>query len=113
MNSTAQISRPSLGEALAEIVPLIRFVPAYGPPVVAVLGPWLLLGLIVAGPLAWFFALVVVVIVAAMVVVAITGSIVVAPVLLVRHVRRHRARHASIGARAAQVVTIEAPRVAT
>jgi hypothetical protein len=113
MNSTAQISRPSFGEALAEIVPLVGFVPAYGPPVIAVLGPWLLLGLILSGPLAWFFALVVVLIVAATVVTAITASIVVAPVLLVRHVRRHRARHASISARTAQVVTIESPRVAT
>ena len=107
MNSTAQISRPGIGEVLAEIVPLIGFVPAFGPPVVAVLGPWLLLGLVVAGPLAWFFALVVVVIVVASVLTALTASIVAAPVLLVR---RHRARRASVSARAAQVVT---PRVAT
>ena len=107
MNST---SRPRFDEVLAEIVPLVGFIPAYGPPVVAVLGPWLLLGLIVAGPLAWFFALLVAAIVAATVVAAVTASIVAVPVLLVR---RHRARHAPISARAGQVVTIESPRVAT
>lgn len=99
-------SRPPFGEVLAELVPLIGFIPAYGPPVVSVLGPWLLLGLVVAGPLAWFFALVVVVIVAATVLAALTASIVVGPVLLVR---RYRARHASISVRAANVVTIESP----
>jgi hypothetical protein len=103
-------SRPPFGETLAEIVPLVGFVPAYGPPVVSLLGPWLFLGLIVAGPLAWFFALVVVVIVAATVVAALTGSIVAAPYLLVR---RHRARHASSSVPGAQVVAIESPRVAT
>ncbi len=112
MNTTAQISRPTFGEVLAEIVPLIGFIPAYGPPVVSVLGPWLLLVLVLAGPLAWFFALVVVVIVAATIVTAVTASIVAVPVMVVRHVRRHRARHASISTRAAQVVTIETPRVA-
>jgi hypothetical protein len=111
MNTTAQTSCPSFGEMLAEIVPLIGFIPAYGPPVVSVLGPWLFLVLILAGPLAWFFALVVAMIVAATILAAITASIVAAPYLLVRHLRRHRA-HVSISAPAAQVVAIKSPRVA-
>jgi hypothetical protein len=100
---------------LAEIVPLIGFVPTAGPPVVFVLGPWLLLGLVLAGPLAWLFVLVVVVIVAATVLAALTAAILAilaAPCLLVRHLRRHRSRHASISAPAAHVVAIESPPVA-
>jgi hypothetical protein len=107
--------RPTFREMLAEIVPLIGFVPGYGPPVVFVLGPWLLLGLMLAGPLAWLFALVVVMIVAATVLAALTAAILAilaAPYLLVRHLRRHRARHASISAPAVQAVAIESPRVA-
>lgn len=109
MNTTAQIRRPTFGETLAEIVPLIGFIPAYGPPVISVLGPWLFLVLILAGPLAWFFALVVVMIVAATVLAALTASIVAVPYLLVRQLRRH----ASIRASAAPMVTLESPRVAT
>ena len=130
MNTTAQI-RPSwtqggpqqstdprrserltFGETLAEIVPLVDVVPAYGPPAVFVLGPWLLLVLMLAGPLGWLFALVAVLIVAASVLAALAAAILGAPYLLVRHLRRRRAGHASIGAPAAQRVAIESPRVA-
>jgi hypothetical protein len=97
---------------LAEIVPLIGFVPVAGPPVIFVLGPWLLLVLVLAGPLAWLFALVVVVIVTATALAALAAAILAAPYLLVRHLRRHRARHASISGPAAKVVAIESRRVA-
>jgi cell division protein FtsW (lipid II flippase) len=114
MNITAQIRPPRrrFGEMLAEIVPLVGFIPAYGPPAVFVLGPWLVLVLMLGGPLAWLFALVVVMIVAATVLAALTAAIFAAPYLLVRHLRRHRARHASITAPAAQAVAIQSPRVA-
>jgi hypothetical protein len=126
MNTTAQIrpsrsarapasERPTFREMLAEIDPLIEFVPAYGPPVVFVLGPWLFLGLMLAGPFACLFALVGVMIVAATVVAALTAGVLAtlaAPYLLVRHLRRHRDRQASISASAAQAVPIESPRVA-
>jgi hypothetical protein len=105
--------RPVPGEMLAEIVPLVLVIPGYGPPAVFVLGPWLFLGLIVGGPLAWLFALVVVMIVAATVLAALAAAMLTAPYLLVRHLRRRRARHASISAPAAQVVAIESPRVVT
>jgi hypothetical protein len=103
--------RRTFGEMLAELVPLIGFVPQAGPPVVFVLGPWLLLVLTLAGPLAWLFALVVVMIVAATVLAALTAAILAVPYLLVRHLRRQRARHASVSAPAAQVVGIESRRV--
>ena len=107
--------RPRFGEMLAEIVPLIGFVPAYGPPVVFVLVPWLFVGLMLAGPFVCLFVLVVGMIVAATVLAALTAAILAilaAPYLLVRHLRRHRARHASISASAAQAVAIQSPRVA-
>jgi hypothetical protein len=96
---------------LGEVLPLIECVPAYGPPVIFVVGPWLLLGLVVAGPLAWLFALVVVLIVAATVLAAVAGAVLAGPYLLVRALRRHRARHASISAPVAQVAGIESRRV--
>jgi hypothetical protein len=107
--------RPTLREMFAEIVPLIGAVAGYGPPVIFLAGPWLLLGLMLAGPVAWLFALVVVMIIAAMVLAALTAgvlAILTAPYLLFRHVCRHRARPASISAPAAQAVAIESPRVA-
>jgi hypothetical protein len=107
--------RPTFGGLLAELVPLIGFVPQAGPPVVFVLGPWLFLVLMLAAPFACLFALVVVMIVAAAVLAALTAAILAilaAPYLLARHLRRHRARHASVGAPGAQVVGIESRRVA-
>jgi hypothetical protein len=91
MNTTAPVSeRPTFGEVLAEIVPLIDFVPTAGPPVVFVLGPWLFLVLMLAPPFACLVALLVVMIVAATVLAALTAAIVAVPYLLVRHLRRHR-----------------------
>jgi hypothetical protein len=104
--------RPAFGETLAEIVPLIGFVPQAGPPVVFVLGPWLFLVLMLAGPFACLFALVIVMIVAATVLAALTAAVLAAPYLLVRHLRRLQARHASISAPPARAVAIESRRVA-
>jgi hypothetical protein len=111
----ADSERPAFGEMLAEISPLIGFIPFYGPPAVFVLGPWLFLVLMLAPPFACLFALVVVMIVAATLLAALTAAIlaiVAAPYLLVRHVRRHRAPHASISAPAVRVVAIDSRRVA-
>jgi hypothetical protein len=101
--------RPTLGETLAETVPVIEFVPVAGPPVVFVLGPWLLLVLVLAGPVAWLFALVAAMIFAATLLAALAAAILAAPYRLVR---RHRARQASLSAPAPQVVPLESPRVA-
>ena len=115
MTTTAQNRRSTFGEAFAEIVPLIGFVPGYGPPAISVLGPWLFLGLVLAGPLAWLFVLVVVLIVGAALLAALTaaiGAILAAPYLLVRRLRRHRASQTSISAPIAPVAAIGSPRVA-
>lgn len=113
-SNPAASERPTFGEMVAEIVPLIGFIPVAGPPVIFVLGPWLFLVLMLAGPFACLFALVVVMIVAAMVLAALAGAVLAllaAPYLLVRYVREHRARHASLGARAPQFVAVGSPRV--
>ena len=87
--------------------PLIGFVPTAGPPVVFVLGPWLFLALMLAGPFACLFAVVTAMLVVATVVAALIAAIVAAPFLVVRHLLRDRTRDASISAPAAQVVAIE------
>jgi hypothetical protein len=108
--------RPAFREMLAEIVPLIDFVPFYGPPAIFLLGPWLFLVLMLAGPFACLVALLVVMVVVATVVAALAAAIsaiVATPYRLVRHLRGRRKRHASLSAPSARVVAIESPRVAT
>lgn len=94
---------PTLGETVDETVPLVGVVPFYGPPVVVVAGPWLLLSLVLAGPFAvlvTFAAL----LAAAAALVALIGATLVAPYLLVRRLRADRAAHASEWARSAPLV---------
>jgi hypothetical protein len=113
--STSASEHPTSGEMLAEIIPLIGAIAGYGPPVIFLAGPWLLLGLMLSGPFAFLVILVLFMLVAATVLVAVTAgilAILTAPYLLVRHLRRHRARHASISAPTVQVGAIESPRVA-
>ena len=96
---------------LAEIIPLIGAVAGYGPPVIFLAGPWLLLGLMLSGPFALLLILVVFMVAAATFLVALTAAILVVPYLLVRHLRGHRARHASSNDHAAQLVPVESPLV--
>ena len=117
MMTTAQIQppaseRPSVREMLAEVAPLIDFVPQGGPPVLLVLGPWLFLGLILAGPVAWLFTLVALMIAAATILAALAATLLLAPYLLIRRLRRRRAAHPSISVPAAQLLPLESRRVA-
>jgi hypothetical protein len=98
--------RPTAGAMLDEILALIGVIPVYGPPVVLVAGPWLLFALMLAGPFALLFTLVVV-LVAAAALVGLIGAILAAPYLLVRHLRGYLAGHASMRAPAAQLVVGE------
>ena len=110
----AASGRPTFGDSLAETVPLVEFIPGYGPPAVLVLGPWLFLVLMLAGPFACLFVLVAAMIVAATVLAALIAAvlaILAAPYLLVRHLRGYRADRASISARGVQPVAIT-PRAA-
>jgi hypothetical protein len=91
---------PTFGEIVAETLPLVDAIPGYGPPVLVVVVPWLLLSLVLAGPFALVLT-VVVVLVAAAALVGLVGAILAAPYLLVRQLRRRRAQHASMRAVAA------------
>jgi hypothetical protein len=107
----AASDRPTFRAMLGELVPLVGAVPGYGPPVIFLAGPWLLLVLMLSGPFAFLVILVAFVVVAATVVVALTAAFLVVPYLLVGRLRRPRASHAFSDDRAAQLVAIESPRV--
>ena len=102
---------PQTRDMLAEITPLIGFVPFYGPPAIFLLGPWLLLVLVLAGPFAVLLTLVAGMIVVAAALAAIV-SILAAPYLLVRRILRSRARSVPLPSPAAHAVAIGSPRVA-
>jgi hypothetical protein len=78
---------PPLTALLGECVPLICSVAIYGPPVVFLAAPWLLLGLILSGPFAVLLTLVVALL-AATALVAGLGALLAMPYLIIR---RHRA----------------------
>jgi hypothetical protein len=83
-------ARPTAGEMFDEAAPVIGAPPIYGPPVIFLLGPWLLLVLLLIPPAAVLITLVLVVAVAGGLLVAVS-ALVASPYLLVRHVL---ARHA-------------------
>jgi hypothetical protein len=74
---------PSVGEMLGEAFSLMCFMAIYGPPVVFLVAPWLLLGLLLSGPFALLatFALVAAALFAGI------AAIVAAPYLVVRGLR--------------------------
>jgi hypothetical protein len=88
---------PSFEDIVDEINPLVGVVPLYGPPVVVLAAPWLLLSLMLAGPFALLDTLVVA-LAAVAVILGLVCAIVAAPYVLVRHLRRHRAHHAPLRA---------------
>jgi hypothetical protein len=96
---------PTVGEVLGEIIPVVGVVAGAGPPVVFVLGPWLLLALMLAGP----FAVLVTLVVAMLVAAGLAAAIVAVPYLLIRVVHRHRAGHALTGGRTAALDSFESP----
>lgn len=87
-------ANPSFGDALDETLSLVGLVPVAGPPLVLLAVPWLLFGLMLAGPFALLFALIVL-IVAAWALVGLIGAILAAPFLLVRRLRGHATRRTS------------------
>jgi hypothetical protein len=110
MTSTASPSeRPSFGDLVRELVPLAEAIAGYGPPVIVLAGPWVLLALVLAGPFAFLLTLLAAMLLVATLAVGITAAIVAGPYLLIRRVRTARARRAVRHDRAPQLVT----RVAT
>jgi hypothetical protein len=100
---TAASAYPTLREELDETLPLVGAVAVYGPPVVVLAGPWLLLALMLAGPFALLVTLVVL-LVAAAAIVGLIGAILAAPYLLVRQLRGHRPPRAPRRAAAPRLV---------
>ena len=95
--------RPTCGEILREIVPLVGVVVVAGPPVVLLAGPLVLLALMVTGPFVLVLTLVAVLI-GSTGLVALIGAILASPYVLVRHLRERPARgHSSLGAPAPRV----------
>lgn len=85
--------RPTLRERLGETVPLIGAPAWFGPPVIFLLGPWLLLVLLLIPPTALLITMVVVLLLAVGLFVAL-GALIASPYLLLRHLR---ARHSAPG----------------
>jgi hypothetical protein len=115
MNTTERITppaAPTLSQTIAEIVPLVGTIAGYGPPVIFLAGPWLLLGLMLSAPFAVLLTLIAAMVLAATVVVALGAAIVGAPYLVVRHLRSRRERRVVATSRPAQLVPVRSTRVA-
>jgi hypothetical protein len=85
---SASAERSTWGDLFHTAAPLIDAPAFYGPPVIFVLGPWLLLVLLLTGPLA---AMVTVVLAMAVVagLLAVLVAVIASPYLLIRHLHAH------------------------
>ena len=95
---------PSWGQTLAQTVPLISAPAFFGPPVIFLLGPWLLLVLLLIGPFALLVTFVLA-LAAAVSLVAVCLAVIASPYVLIRHLFARTSAHpnppASIEAAAA------------
>jgi hypothetical protein len=89
--SSVSSDRPTLADRLGETVPLISAPAFFGPPVIFLLGPWLLLTLLLIPPAALLITMVVIFLLGAGLLVAL-GALIASPYLLLRHLQ---ARHAA------------------
>jgi hypothetical protein len=76
--------RPTWGEVLAQTVPIIVAPAFFGPPVIFVLGPWLLLVLMLIGPFALILTLVLALALAGGLL-AVFVAVIASPYLLIHH----------------------------
>jgi hypothetical protein len=91
--ASASAERSTRGDLFHTAAPLI-FAPAFdGPPVIFVLGPWLLLVLLLIGPFAAMVTVVLAMAVAAGLL-AVLVAVIASPYLLIRHLRAHGMVHA-------------------
>jgi hypothetical protein len=114
MNTTEPITPtasgpPTLGDQLAELVPLVDTVYVAGPPVLVAWAGTVLFALMLAGPFA-LVATLVVVLVAAAAVVTLAGAILASPYLLVRHFRLRLAKRRDVSEGWAPIATVVAAR---
>ena len=90
-----------------ELEPLVGAIPFYGPPIVFVAGPWILLALLLAGPVALLMTIAIALLAAGLLIVAI-AVVVASPYLLVRHLR---SAHAPVSLPANQPAVSERARL--
>lgn len=91
------LGAPTWSKVFAQTAPMIDAPAFYGPPIIFVLGPWLLLVLLLIGP----FALIVTVLLVLATVaslLAICVAVIACPYLLIRHRHAHGTVHEKPGA---------------
>jgi hypothetical protein len=101
----------TVGDMLADIVPVLETVFVAGPPLLMAWTGTVLLALMLAGPFALLVTLIVV-LVAAAALVTLVGAILATPYLLVRYLRGHRVRHTT-SYMEPQLVAVESQRATT
>jgi hypothetical protein len=99
----AAATSPAFGDVLAETAPLVGVIAVAGPPVLLIAGPWLLFGLLLAGPFALLLTIVVL-LGAATALVGLIRALVATSYRLFRDLGKHAAQHRSTHVSAAQLV---------
>jgi hypothetical protein len=89
---SASRARPTWIEALSETAPVIGAPAFFGPPIIFVLGPWLLLVLLLIGPFALVLTLLLVLAAAAALLAALV-AVIASPYLLIRHLHAQGMAH--------------------
>jgi hypothetical protein len=97
--------RPTFGDEVAEVLPLVDTVFVAGPPVLLLWAGTVLFALMLAGPFALLVTLVIA-FAAAAAVVTLAGMILAAPYLLVRHVRLRLAQRSQVSEAPAPIATV-------
>lgn len=98
---------PTLGDQLAEVLPVIDTVYVAGPPVLVVWAGTVLFALMLAGPFALVVALALA-LAAAAALVTVAGAILATPYLLIRHFRARVAKRRHVSEAPAPIATIVA-----
>ena len=93
-NARHEARQPTAGAMLDELEPLIGVIPLYGPPIVFLASPWILVALLLSGPFALLMTIAIALMAAGLLIVAI-AAIAASPYLLVRHLRSAWAHHST------------------
>ena len=87
---SAMNESPTVSDRIQEVLPLLSAPAYFGPPVVFLLGPWLILVLLLIPPAAVLITFVLIVLLAGGLLAAV-GLLIASPYLLVRHLRTRHA----------------------
>jgi len=98
---------PTLGDQLAEVLPIVDTVYVAGPPVLVAWAGTILFALMLAGPFALLAAFVVA-LAAAAALVTLAGAILATPYLLIRHFRARVAKRRHVSEAPAPIATVVA-----